>query len=56
MRRLNRLIAENVKNANVSFKLHFSFGSPPNLDLNPSVDVEMREEEDGIKRNERNRV
>ena len=30
----------------------FSFDSPPNLDFNRSVDAEMREEEDGIKRNE----
>ena len=34
----------------------FSFDSPPNLDFNPSVDAEMREEEDGIKRNEKERV
>ena len=25
----------------------FSFDSPPNLDFNPSVDAEMKEEEDG---------
>ena len=34
----------------------FSFDSPPNLDFIPSVDVEMREEEDEIKRNEREGV
>ena len=34
----------------------FSFDSPPNLDFNPSVDAEMREEEDGIKNNEREGV
>ena len=29
---------------------------PPNLDFNPSVDAEMKEEEDEIKRNEWNGV
>ena len=34
----------------------FSFDSPPNLNFNPSVDAEMREEEDGIKKKMRERV
>ena len=35
---------------------NFYFDSPPNLDFNPSVDAEMKEEDDGIKRNEREGV
>ena len=31
----------------------FSFDTPPNLDFYPSVDAEMKEEEEELKRNER---
>ena len=37
-------------------KRDFSFDFPPNLDFNPSVGAEMKEKEDGIKRNEREGV